>query len=79
MATELVRISSESLRVLRALARKSGESLPAVLARAVEWYRRKLLLRRANEAYDRLRADPKAWREELRERARWKNTLADDI
>lgn len=37
------------------------------------------LLRRGNEAYARLREDPEAWAEVLRERAEWDCTLMDGL
>lgn len=74
-----VRISEETHETLRELARESGESLQAVLAKAVEQYRRQRLLGLTNAAYARLRADPEAWREEQAERAAWEATLADGL
>ena len=41
--------------------------------------RREDLLRRGNEAYARLRADPQAWAEELAERRLWECTLMDGL
>lgn len=37
------------------------------------------LLGETNRAYAALKADPAAWKEERRERARWEGTLADGL
>jgi predicted transcriptional regulator len=72
-----VRISPTAHRTLRELAAHCGESMPAILDRAIEEYRRKRFLEEANAAYAALRANPEAWREEQEERALWEATLAD--
>ena len=41
--------------------------------------RRKKLIQASNEAYAKLRRNPKAWKEELEERALWDATLADGL
>ena len=46
---------------------------------AAETERRKRFLRKANTSYARLRKDPKAWDEELAERALWDATLSDGL
>ena len=79
MATLTVRIDQQTHQVLRELARQSGESMPVILAKSIEQYRRKLILEEANAAYAVLRNDPKAWEEELQERAQWDATLADGL
>jgi hypothetical protein len=50
-----------------------------VLERAVENYRREQFYAGFNAAFERLRADPVAWEEELAERALLENTLADAL
>ena len=50
-----------------------------VLARALDLYQRHRFWQDVNEAYARLRADPKAWAEELAERALWDTALADGL
>ena len=50
-----------------------------VLERAVENYRREQFYAEFNAAFERLRADPVAWEEELAERALLENTLADGL
>jgi hypothetical protein len=54
-------------------------SLQHVLKKAIENYRRQMILEKTNEAYAKLREDPDAWGEELSERALWENTTSDDL
>ena len=50
-----------------------------MLERAVEHYRRERFSAEFNAAFERLRADPVAWEEELAERALLEGTLADGL
>jgi hypothetical protein len=61
--------------------RGTGEPLQKVLERAVENYRREQFYAEFNAAFERLRADPVAWEEELAERAVGGNTAdgLDDL
>jgi hypothetical protein len=65
--------------LLRKLAAASGEPLQKVLERAVENYGREQFYAEFNAAFERLKADPVAWEEELAERAEWDATLADGL
>lgn len=49
------------------------------VAKAVEEYKRYLLIERTNEAFAALRAQPKQWAEELEERHLWNATLNDGL
>jgi hypothetical protein len=53
--------------------------MQGILDKAVEDYRRKCVLERANAGYAALRAAPEAWNEELAERADWEATLSDGL
>jgi predicted transcriptional regulator len=79
MASTTVRVSEQTHELLRQLAEATGEPLQKVLERAVENYRREQFFAEFNAAYERLRADPVAWEEELAERAEWDATLADGL
>jgi predicted transcriptional regulator len=79
MASTTVRVSEHTHELLRKLAAATGEPLQQVLERAVEHYRRQQFYAEFNAAYERLRADPVAWEEELAERAEWDATLADGL
>ncbi len=79
MAGTTVRISAATQAALRELARDCNESMQEVLAQAVEAYRRERMLRQSNEAYSRLRADPRAWQDLEEERAAWDSALAGGL
>lgn len=74
-----VRISPETREMLRRLAAETGESMQAVLERAVEAYRREHFLQESNRAFAALRADAQNWRSELQEREAWDATLGDHL
>lgn len=74
-----VRISQKAKATLRDLSKREGRPMQAVLDEAIEHYRRERFLDQANAAYARLRTDPKAWRQELSERAEWDGTLMDGL
>jgi predicted transcriptional regulator len=74
-----VRISEEIRESLRDLAAKSGETMQEVLEHAVLEYRKKRFFDEVSAAYEAMRADPEAWREELAERKTLDGTLADDL
>ena len=72
-------ISGSSREVLRKLAEESGESLQAILDKAIEMYRRHRFLEKANRAFEALRANRKAWKEELAERQAWDISLRGNV
>ena len=74
-----VRISPETREIVQRIARESNESMQSVIAKAVEEYKRYLLIERTNEAFAALRLQPKQWAEELEERHLWNTTLNDDL
>jgi len=74
-----VRIQPDSYTKLRALADGSGVTMPEVLAEAIDELYRKRFLDECNQAYGRLKADPKAWKQELAERQAWERTLNDGL
>lgn len=73
------RVSGPTREVLRKLAEESGESIQAILDRAVEAYRRQRFLEESNRAFEALRANPVGWKTELAEREAWDITLADGL
>ena len=77
MASTTVRISQESVKLLRDLASQENKSMQAILDQALEHYRRKSFLEKANQAYERLKQDPDLWQKELDERSQWEGTLMD--
>lgn len=79
MSSAMVRVSAKTHAKLKDLAAHAGEPMPAVLDKAIEAYRRQQFLRGLADDFRRLRADPKSWQTELRERQAWDRTLADGI
>ena len=77
MASAMMRISATARSALRELAAQQGESMQAILDKAVEQYRRRCLLEQANAAFAALRRNKRAWKQELIERAEWDTTLTD--
>jgi len=73
------RISEPTRDVLQKLAEESGESMQAILAKAVEMYRRQRFLEESNRAFEVLRAKPEAWKTEQAERETWDITLGDGL
>ena len=74
-----VRISSQSYQILKSLSQDKGQSMQSVIDEAIEDLRRRKMLEATNEAFSVLKADKKAWKEELNERELWENTLSDGV
>jgi len=74
-----VRISEPTYTALRSLAAEGGETMQAVLDKAVEEYRRRRFWDQVDAAASDLRKDTAAWSEELGERRAWDATLADGL
>jgi hypothetical protein len=74
-----VSISEETHRLLQDLSREEGQPVQAIIARALETYRRERFLRAANDDYERLRKDRSAWNAELDERKLWEGSLSDGL
>jgi len=79
MASQTVRISDMDHAALADLSAKSGKSMAATLGEAIGLLKKRQLLEETNAAYAQLRSNPKAWREEQRERMLWDSTLADGL
>ena len=79
MPSSTVRITTETRRTLQQLANEHNETMQSVLARAIEQYKRNLLLQQANDAYAALRAQPRQWAEAEEEQREWEATLGDDL
>jgi predicted transcriptional regulator len=74
-----VRVSETTHAALRSLADEVGETMQAVLDKAVEDYRRRRFWDHVETAAGDLRKDPAAWEDELAERRAWDATLADGL
>jgi predicted transcriptional regulator len=79
MATTMIRVERSTHKKLRSLAERTGDSMPELIAAAVEEYERKLFWEQVNEEFTALRNDPKGWKQELEERAAWDVTLSDGL
>lgn len=79
MHTITVRANAGTRDILRHIAKELGEPMQTSLAKAVELYRRQVFLQKANSAFAAVRKDPKAWKDELKEREAWNTTLMDNI
>ncbi len=77
--TPNVRISPHAHELLQQIAEEEQRSMQAVLDQVIELYRRERFLRAANADFAALKRDPKAWKDELRERELWDRTLADGL
>lgn len=74
-----VLISEKSHRIIRQISETEGLPLSEVLDEAVESYRRQKFLSQTNQAFQKLKADENAWRDEIAERELWAQTLADGV
>lgn len=74
-----VRINESTHATLRSLAAEAGETMQAVLDKAVEEYQRRLFWDQVEAAAGDLRRDAAAWKEELAERRAWEATLSDGL
>jgi hypothetical protein len=61
MGTVTVRVSTATRDLIAKLAAEKGMSMTAVVAEAVDDYRRKKFFEDLAEAVERTRADPEAW------------------
>ena len=79
MKSQIVRISSETHLRLKAMAAASGETIVEILSKAVDAYRREMLLKDANIAFAKLKENEKLWKDEKNEREEWGTTLTDGL
>lgn len=74
-----IRISAAAHRSLTQISQETNSSLQEVLTDAIEVYRRRLLLGRANLGYAKLRQDKRAWQQWKKELRSLDATLSDGI
>jgi len=67
----LVRINPADKTLLQELANKEGESMPRILHKAIELYRREKFLKQVNEGYERLNSDQDSLGNDFKERKAW--------
>jgi len=61
------------------MAAASGETIVEILSKAVDAYRREMLLKDANIAFAKLKENEKLWKDEKNEREEWGTTLTDGL
>ena len=74
-----VRVTETTHRALHDLAANSGESMAAIIERAVDRYRREQILLHANAAWSKLMQDSAAKAELEAEDALWDATVGDGL
>lgn len=77
--SKLIRISDSAFEKLQKLEQETGESKQEIIEKQLEKRMRENLLKKGNEAYERLKKNPKAWQEELEERAVWQQADNDGL
>ncbi len=75
----LARVDEPTLQRVRKLAALEQTTQQELIARALEAFERTVLLDRLNASFARMRDDPRAWREEQRERQVWEGTIRDGL
>lgn len=73
------RISPNSDAIIQELVFKTGKTKVEIIDEALEAYRFQERMRILSEQYERLRADEKAWEQELKERQELEGTLMDGL
>ena len=73
----LVRVNPEDKEVLKLLSAEEGESMAAIIHKALRAYKRQLFFRDLNSAYERLRQGDDAWQTELTERQQWCDVISE--
>ena len=77
--TSTIRVPARTYDRLKGLARAAGKPMSVVLEEAVERYEADRFFRDADAAYQRLRTDSEASKQELVERSLLEQTLQDGL
>lgn len=73
------KISQETAHILERLQRRYHKPKTVLIDLALRRYEDQILLEEINEGYARLKADKKAWKEELEERQELEGTIRDGL
>jgi deoxyribodipyrimidine photolyase-like uncharacterized protein len=73
------KISQKTARILERLQRRYHKPKTVLIDLALKKYEDQILLEEINEGYARLKADKKAWEEELKERQEIEGTVGDGL
>jgi predicted DNA-binding protein len=79
VSTTTIRVSKRARARAAALAARAGRPISTVVEEAIYAYQADLFWRQAEEALERLAADPEAWSEMMAERKGWEATLSDGL
>ena len=79
MAQTTVRVSETTRNLLRRLAAHERRPMQAIIATALESYRRERFLRAVDTGYAALREDAAGWTAVAEERAAWDAALMDGL
>ena len=74
----LVRINPRDKAILQELANREGETMPKIIHKALEAYRREIFLHGINTAYDSLKVQTEGWSREVEEREVWNQATDED-
>ncbi|ADI38565.1 hypothetical protein [Waddlia chondrophila] len=74
---QTARISSRSDSIIQEMVSLTGYSKVEVIEHALEVYRRNERMRLMNKAYQTLKSDKSAWKEEIKDREELEGTIAD--
>jgi len=75
----MARISDQAFTELKEIAQLTGESRQEILLKALDAYKRRIFLEKANAAFAALKSDSEKWQVEQEERQAWENTLNDGL
>ena len=74
-----MKISREVQNRLRALSQQEGNTMQAILEKALKLYEERAFWERTNRAYAALKTNPETSGQELEERREWEVTLKDGL
>lgn len=77
--TTTVRVDIETYKGLRELSRQLNQPMQKIVREALAEYKRKTILSATAKAFATLKENSNLWKEEIKERQLWENTLQDGI
>ena len=79
MSNKMMRITEATQENLDILVKMINKSKQIIIERAVDHYVREQFLRKTNEEFAIMKANPKLWAQEMEEREEWEATLQDGL
>ncbi len=77
--SKMVRLSHNAAENLENISNLTGKSKQSIIEKALNKLYREEFLKKTNEEFEILMADPQLWEEELKERELWDATLNDGL